>query len=152
MNKKEKGIITAFSVILVALIAAIGFISFISINEKAKEPSLIDSQTALINGADNAAAYSEAPTKAQGETEKILESSASGAADEISLEEAKSIALEASGQNNNASIVITKQKLEKDDGKRYYEIEFTDYKTEYEYEIDLSGNIISQSTEAYDAD
>lgn len=61
---------------------------------------------------------------------------------EISLEEAKNIALSKAGVNAN-SATFTKARLDYDDGVSHYEIEFYDSSYEYEYDIKTNGDVIS---------
>lgn len=68
--------------------------------------------------------------------------------DLIGEDEAKTAALTASGvAQDNAT--FTKTQLEKDDGKNYYEIEFTDADgVRYEYDIDaVTGTVIAYESE-----
>lgn len=65
---------------------------------------------------------------------------------DITLEQAKDIALKDSGANRDKA-VFTKQEKDFDGQKAHYEIEFYDDANEYEYEIDLNGNIIKRETE-----
>ena len=58
------------------------------------------------------------------------------------MDKAKSIALKHAGKSAS-SVSFTKAKLDKDDGKVVYEIEFRSGRTEYEYDIDAySGKIL----------
>lgn len=60
----------------------------------------------------------------------------------IGVDKAKSIALKHAGKSAS-SVSFTKAKLDKDDGKVVYEIEFRTGRTEYEYDIDAySGKIL----------
>lgn len=61
---------------------------------------------------------------------------------EISLEEAKAIALKNAGVANKDATFTSAHK-DRDDGITYYDIEFRTSSYEYEYEIDLNGKIIS---------
>ena len=66
----------------------------------------------------------------------------------IDLEEAKSIALEHSGLSEN-DVVFVETKLERDNGRDEYDIEFTSGSVKYEYEIDAgSGNVLGFSSES----
>ncbi|MBD5145826.1 MAG: peptidase [Ruminococcus sp.] len=66
----------------------------------------------------------------------------------IDLEEAKSIALEHSGLSEN-DVVFVETKLERDNGRYEYDIEFTSNNVKYEYEIDAdSGNVLGFSSES----
>ncbi len=67
--------------------------------------------------------------------------------DKITLESAKDIALKDVGVKA-ADATFTKAKLDRDDGKDVYDIEFYTSDREYEYEIDaVSGNIIKRESE-----
>ena len=71
---------------------------------------------------------------------------------QISLEEAKAIALDDSNMDES-SVTFRKQKLERERNGYEYEIEFHDGVTEYDYEINAqTGEIISKSSEPYDFD
>lgn len=66
---------------------------------------------------------------------------------DISVDEAKSIALKHAGVSESAAVFI-KAKLEHDDGASEYDIEFTANSTRYEYEIRASdGKILEFSAE-----
>ncbi len=69
----------------------------------------------------------------------------------IGVEKAKGIALKSAGLSENA-VVFEKAKLEKEDGKLIYDIEFyVKGRAEYEYEIDaVSGAILEKNYEAWD--
>lgn len=64
----------------------------------------------------------------------------------ITLEQAKAVALSDSGVLGEKA-VFTKQKQDYEDNRVIYEIEFYDDVNEYEYEIDLYGNIIKKEVE-----
>lgn len=67
----------------------------------------------------------------------------------IGVDQAKSIALE-HAEISGDEVVFSKAKLENDDGRTVYEIEFRYGKTEYEYMIDaVSGNIIEYDFEQF---
>lgn len=71
----------------------------------------------------------------------------------ISIDEAKNIALGHCNQQNNTNIVFTSQKLDYDDGREIYELEFNDGVNEYDYDISAnSGVIVKYSVEALNAD
>ena len=72
-------------------------------------------------------------------------SSSSSAA--ISLEKAKELALSHAGLSADKA-TFTKAELDYDDGKQVYDLEFVTGTTEYEYELDLNGNILSAESEA----
>ena len=70
----------------------------------------------------------------------------------ISLEQAKSIALKDAGVAAG-SATFTKAKLDKDDGKLEYEIEFVANGKKYEYDILASnGRILKSEVESVDSD
>ena len=71
--------------------------------------------------------------------------------DQLTVEDAKAIALKHAGKNAE-EVVFSKAKLEKDDGRWTYEVEFhIAGLTEYEYEIDaVSGVILEAESERWD--
>lgn len=90
--------------------------------------------------------------KIRKEKPKVTTQSSSATAKYIGVDSAKKIALKNSGLSQS-SVVFTKAKLERDDAKHIYEIEFNSSTTEYEYEIDaVSGKIIDKSAESFDYD
>lgn len=66
---------------------------------------------------------------------------------DISLDKAKSIALSNAGLKADA-VTFTKAQLDYDDGVSHYEIEFYNDSYEYDYDIDMSGNIVSYDRDA----
>lgn len=73
---------------------------------------------------------------------------APAASSQITLDEAKEIALKHAGIKSSDA-VFTKAKSDNDDGVLKYDIEFTANNTEYEYEISASdGSILESSVEA----
>ncbi|MCC8073404.1 MAG: PepSY domain-containing protein [Clostridiales bacterium] len=66
----------------------------------------------------------------------------------ITASKAKTIALNAAGVSKNNAKNLTAHK-DYDDGIAYYDVEFNTSDYEYEYEIDMSGNIISYDKEPY---
>ncbi len=65
----------------------------------------------------------------------------------ISLKKAKSIALKDTGLKTS-EVTFVKAKLDNDDGKMVYDIEFYSGNVEYDYEIDaMSGEILSKDTD-----
>lgn len=65
---------------------------------------------------------------------------------EISLDEAKSIALKKAGVSAD-SVTFTKAYTDYDDGRKHYDIEFYDSSYKYEYDISTSGDVISYDKE-----
>ncbi len=84
----------------------------------------------------------QASTAAKNTTAKKTTTTTKSNNSNITLNEAKSIALKNAGFSNSDVTFISAEK-DYDDGIAYYDIEFktSDYK--YEYEIDMSGNIVS---------
>lgn len=68
---------------------------------------------------------------------------------ELSADQAKAIALAHAGLNE-ADVRITKVKLDHDDGRKEYEIEFVQGQIEYEYDIDASSGEILDFEKDYD--
>ena len=66
---------------------------------------------------------------------------AANALGEITIEEAKNIAIERAGVSKESLVYISAHE-ERDRNTAYYEVEFSDVSYEYKYKIDLSGNII----------
>ncbi|MCR4564150.1 MAG: PepSY domain-containing protein [Clostridiales bacterium] len=85
----------------------------------------------------------ETDEKGNSETSTVSDST-----ETISVNEAKAIALKKAGLTEN-EVVFSKAKLENENGKLVYEIEFTlAGKAEYEYDIDsATGEILDQSVE-----
>lgn len=84
------------------------------------------------------------------DTEAIRTEGGGGNSAAVSVERAKSIAVEDAGQALS-EVTFTKTKLERDDGRTVYEIEFFAGDTEYEYTIDAaSGAILERSAERED--
>ncbi|MCM1286024.1 MAG: PepSY domain-containing protein [Acetobacter sp.] len=75
-------------------------------------------------------------------SEKRTKKATGNLGENISLEEAKSIALDNAGVSKKNAVFISAHK-DYDDGIAYYEIEFKTSSYKYEYEIDFDGNIIS---------
>ena len=94
-----------------------------------------------------------------GET-KPSESNASSAVDktkkqekaDVGIDRAKAIAVGHAGVKSS-DVVFSKAKLERDDGKLVYEIEFYSNYAEYEYTIDASsGTILEYETDKHEID
>lgn len=84
------------------------------------------------------------------DTEAIRTEGGGGNSAAVSVERAKSIAVEDAGRALS-EVTFTKTKLERDDGRTVYEIEFFAGDTEYEYTIDAaSGAILERSAERED--
>ncbi len=150
MTKKEKTVVAVFALIVVVIIAVTVAASMIADN---KTP-FSNSTAASASVSTDTASQTQNDNTVQSSAADVTETTSSAAAsqaNDIGVEKAKSIAVEDSGQANNTSIIFTKQKKDYENGKYVYDIEFHDYVTEYEYEIEVStGSIISRSTEPYD--
>lgn len=84
------------------------------------------------------------------DVETLRTESGGGGSAAVSVERAKSIAVEDAGQTLSG-VTFTKAKLDRDDGRTVYEIEFFAGETEYEYTIDAtSGAILERSAERED--
>lgn len=78
---------------------------------------------------------------------KNIEASQKSSGGDIGMEKAQTIALNHAGVKA-ADAVFNKAKLDYDDGRAEYDIEFVSGNTEYEYDIDAStGEVISSSVE-----
>lgn len=84
------------------------------------------------------------------ETKSSGKSSADGS-ETISAEEAQDIALDQAGRSRD-EVVFSKTKLERDDGRLQYEVEFfVRGESEYEFEIDaVTGEVLSFEHESWD--
>ncbi len=123
MTKKEKSVFAIFTVFIIALISVTVVASFYS----QRHPVKMFETRPMSNIA-------------------ILENN-------ISIDEAKNIALSHSNQQNNTNIIFTSQKLDYDKGQEIYEIEFNDGTNDYDYEISAnSGAIVKYSVENLDND
>lgn len=90
------------------------------------------------------------PTQTQAEVKPSASSESVGnAAEQITLDEAKDIALKHSGFSEN-QVRFTKAELDYDDGTAEYEIEFTANGAEYEYKINASTGQITESDIDYE--
>lgn len=106
---------------------------------KANTTSASKSTTKKTTSSSSASKTTSA-SKSSGTTSKTKTSTSSGSY--IGVDKAKSIALKHAGKSAS-SVSFTKAKLDKDDGKVVYEIEFRSGRTEYEYDIDAySGKIL----------
>ncbi|MDD6729191.1 MAG: hypothetical protein PUE08_08245 [Eubacteriales bacterium] len=71
----------------------------------------------------------------------------------ITLREAKEIALKDAGIEDYSTVQFTSQRQKNEKGICYYDLEFHDLETEYEYEINCSnGEIIASSFDIFDYD
>ena len=71
----------------------------------------------------------------------------------VTYDEAKSIALTDSGQQDNTAIVFTAQKLKYNKGIQVYEIDFHDSMFVYKYKVNATdGSIVSKSVKPLDFD
>lgn len=161
MNKSEKKVITIIALVIVVCIAAVTAVAFAnrqsgtghkgeSFNGTAQSSTIASgalSTTASNTAGSDTTAASQQSASSAGE---VTSAAAQPSAAQITLDQAKSIALSDSKADQN-SVVFEKQKLELEHGIYEYEIEFHDSATEYEYEINAqTGDIISRSSEPYD--
>lgn len=147
MNKKEKGLLSAFAVIMIIIVAAVVVVSMADGKSKenftkpSTQLSIEDNVTSgdiSVGDVNVGDIYTTESTKNQ---------------TKITVDDAKNTALNDAGFDNAGAVVFTAEKLDYDDGRQVYEIDFHDGKTEYEYEIDPStGEIISRSSEPFDFD
>ena len=93
------------------------------------------------NVAEQTAQQSQTQTTAAQTSQAQTKNNTTNAGD-ISLEKAKSVALENAGVKADA-VTFTKAELDYDDGASHYDIEFYNSSYKYEYEIDMKGEIIS---------
>lgn len=104
------------------------------------------------NGEQTAEKKSEEKTEKKSEEKQTSsETKAEESSSLIGVDRAKSIALEHAGLSES-DVKFSKAKLEKDDGKRIYEIEFHVGNMEYEYEIDAKSGKILDYDKEYDDD
>lgn len=130
MDKKEKGLLSVLAIILIVIIAAVVAVS-------------------VADGKSKVQAYTaQEPNNI---SQSVSESSANQT--NITVDDAKNTALKDAGFNDASTVVFTSEKLDYDNGRQVYEIDFHDAKTEYEYDIDSStGEIVSRSQEPLDFD
>lgn len=119
MVKKEKSVFLMFLIFIILLIFAIISASFYFLKNEKQTDEIKPTQ--IISTLEN----------------------------NISINEAKNIALGHCNQQNNQNIIFTSQILEFDDGKEIYELEFNDGINEYDYDIMAnSGEIVKYSVES----
>lgn len=154
MTKREKTLISVFTVAIVIIIAAV-----VAISLTGRNSDMQAGETQSHPVSDQAPATEIQSTQpqqndqAQTNAETSQQSTQSNSADVITADEAKSIALKDCGQENNTAIVFTSQKLDYEKGVQVYELDFHDSVTEYEYEINAAtGEIVSKSSEPFDYD
>ncbi|MFR6065903.1 MAG: PepSY domain-containing protein [Eubacterium sp.] len=108
------------------------------------------SQPAVTQTAQTTTAAQETTAQANNEQSNTNNNNANNEtaqSGEISLEEAKSIALKKAGLNAD-SVTFTKAYTDYDDGRKHYYIEFYDSSYKYEYDISTSGDVISYDKES----
>lgn len=143
MDKKEKGLLSVLAIILIVIIAAVIAVSVADGKSKvqaytAQEPNNISQN---VNQSSQ-----------QGNTQSVTNQSSVNQT-QITVDDAKNTALKDAGFNDASTVVFTSEKLDYDNGRQVYEIDFHDAKTEYEYDIDSStGEIVSRSQEPLDFD
>lgn len=130
MDKKEKGLLSVLAIILIVIIAAVIAVSVA--DGKSKEQAYTSQEPNNIS-------------------QNVNQTSANQT--QITVDDAKNTALKDAGFNDASTVVFTSEKLDYDNGRQVYEIDFHDAKTEYEYDIDSStGEIVSRSQEPLDFD
>ena len=131
MAKKEKGLLSVLAIILIVIIAAVIAVSVA--DGKSREQVSVTAE------------HSDSISQSLGES--------SVNQTKITVDDAKNTALKDAGFNDASTVVFTSEKLDYDNGRQVYEIDFHDAKTEYEYDIDSStGEIVSRSQEPLDFD
>ncbi len=102
-------------------------------------------------GQDQPAAQSQPAAKDQPESSASTATDTQQKTEYIGVDAAKAIAFKAAGVSETDATLV-KARLEMDDGKQVYEVEFCiPDKTEYEYDIDAyTGEIVSESMEKWD--
>lgn len=143
MDKKEKGLLSVLAIILIVIIAAVIAVSVA--DGKSKEQAYTAQEPNNISQNVNQSSQ-------QGNTQSVTNQSSVNQT-QITVDDAKNTALKDAGFNDASVVVFTSEKLDYDNGRQVYEIDFHDAKTEYEYDIDSStGEIVSRSQEPLDFD
>lgn len=160
MNKSEKKVLAIIVLIIVVCIAGVTAVSFANrttrISRTPETTVSVNTTVAADSSApsnqNDGAAATDQTSSASGNQFATTEASTSGSNTQISLEEAKAIALHDSNMDES-SVTFIKQKLERERNGYEYELEFHDGVTEYDYEINAqTGDILSKSSEPYDFD
>lgn len=108
------------------------------VENNAEEPLVKDADV-IVDGADK---------KDKVKEEKPVKNEKQDAAVKVTLEEAKELVLEKAGLKEK-DVVFTKSKLENDDGRWVYEIDFKTDETRYDSEVDaIEGKITEWKVEA----
>lgn len=146
MYKKEKGLLSFFAIVLIVVIVAVVAVSIsVGISRTAGNSTITQS-------VNESSQQGNLTSQTQGNTQKATNQSSVNQA-KITVDNAKNTALKDAGFNDAGAVVFTSEKLDYDNGRQVYEIDFHDNKTEYEYEIDSStGEIVSKSQEPLDFD
>lgn len=111
----------------------------IELVENTAEEPLVKDADVIVDGADK---------KEKAKEEKPVKNEKQDAAVKVTLEEAKEIVLEKAGLKEK-DVVFTKSKLENDDGRWVYEIDFKTDETRYDSEVDaITGKITEWEVEA----
>ena len=143
MDKKEKGLLSVLAIMLIVIIAAVIAVSVA--DGKSKEQAYTAQEPNNISQNVNQSSQ-------QGNTQSVTNQSSVNQT-QITVDDAKNTALKDAGFNDASTVVFTSEKLDYDNGRQVYEIDFHDAKTEYEYDIDSStGEIVSRSQEPLDFD
>lgn len=106
------------------------------------------SQSAGTNGPNNSGSNSGSNSSSSSSSN----TNSTGSSSYIGVDKAKSIALGDAGLKSS-SVIFTTAKLDRDDGRYIYEIDFYTSQKEYDYEIDAtSGKILDRDVEKLDDD
>lgn len=155
MNKKEKGLLSTFAVIMIIIVAAVVAVSMADGKSKenfTKPSTQLSTEDNVIVG-DISVGDISIGGATVGDTSHQSNTESTTNQTKITVDDAKNTALKDAGFDNAGAVVLTAEKLDYDDGRQVYEIDFHDGKTEYEYEIDPStGEIVSRSSEPFDFD
>lgn len=151
MDKKEKGLLSVLAVILIVIIAAVIAVSVADGKSKVQSYTAEHSDSVSQN-VNESSQQGNLTSQTQGNTQEVTNQSSVNQT-KITVDDAKNTALKDAGFNDASTVVFTSEKLDYDNGRQVYEIDFHDNKTEYEYEIDSStGEIVSRSQEPLDFD
>ncbi len=106
----------------------------------------IDIPDSLANTTSQQGTTAQPDTTQQTTAAESTSAKSTTASKEISIDKAKSIALKDAGISENDATIVSAHK-EYDDGITYYEIEFIASSYKYDYEISMSGKILTFDSE-----